>query len=182
MTEAAGDRVYRAVEAVLRPLELVAAIVGGLMMLTAMLLTTADALLRYGFDAPLSWNYYLTENYLLVGMICLPLAWGFRAGGYIRVMALAQALPARARDFILRAGLLAGSVYIFLLAWLAGQRFLEAWRTNAIDMGIWDWRVDLSWIWVPVGLALFGFRLVSTAMGPTAGLHFNYEDDAEEGA
>ena len=182
MTEAASDRVHRVVEVVLRPLELAAAIVGGLMMLAAMLLTTADALLRYGFDAPLSWNYYLTENYLMVGMICLPLAWGFRAGGYIRILALAQALPAAARSMLLRSGLLVGSIYIFMLAWLANGKFLEAWHTNLIDMGIWDWRVDLSWIWVPVGLALFGLRLVSTALGPTAGLHFNYEDEAEKGA
>jgi TRAP-type C4-dicarboxylate transport system permease small subunit len=171
-----GGREGGAIDRALRKVEAAAAIVGGAMMLTAMLLTSLDALLRYGFNRPLSFNFYLTENYLMVGLMCLPLAWGFRAGGYIRVMALARLLPSQARNLLLRAGLLAGAVYIAALAWLAGVWFWDVYQRGDVRMGMIDWPVAWSWVWIPIGLGLLALRLLMMSFGPPENLHYEYDD------
>jgi TRAP-type C4-dicarboxylate transport system permease small subunit len=171
---------FGTLDACLRPLELIAAIIAGVMMLAAMVLTSFDALLRYGFDAPLTFNYYLTENYLMIGMLTMPLAWGFRSGGYIRVLGLTQLVRPALRDMMLRAGLVLSSAYVAALAWFAGVRFLENYRRGAVDMGIIDWPLSWSWIWVPVGLTLLALRLLATAIGPGHDLHANQDDVVED--
>jgi TRAP-type C4-dicarboxylate transport system permease small subunit len=165
-----------AIDRVLRKIETAAAIVGGVMMLTAMVLTSLDAVLRYVFNWPLSFNFYLTENYLMVGLMTLPLAWGFRAGGYIRVMALAHVLPARPRGLLLRTGLCAGAIYIAALAWLSGAWFWEVYQRGDVRMGVIDWPVAWSLVWVPIGLGLFAIRLLAMSFGPAENLHYEHDD------
>ncbi|MCO5157794.1 MAG: TRAP transporter small permease [Aquamicrobium sp.] len=151
-------------------LENVAAAFAGAIMLLAMVLVSLDALLRYIFGAPLTFQYYLTEKYLMVGMVALSLSWGFRTGGYIRIEGLVQALPRRPRTVILRVGLLLSAGYIAVLAWLGGAYFLSAVRKDEIVMGVIDWPVSWSWIWIPVGCGLLALRLLLIAIGPDGGL------------
>lgn len=154
----------------LRWLEDLSAALAGAIMLVAMMLVSLDALLRYLFGAPLTFQYYLTEKYLMIGMVALPLAWGFRTGGYIRIEGLVQALPRGLRTLVLRAGLLLGAAYIAVLAWLGGAYFLSAFRKGEVVMGVFDWPVSWSWIWIPVGCGLLALRLLLTAIGPVGGL------------
>ena len=164
---------YRRLDALVRPLELLAAVAGGVLMLATMLLTSADVVARYLLNAPLAFNQYLTENYLMVGLMSLPLAWGFQAGGYIRVIGAVRALPPRLSQVLLRLGLLAGAAYIATLAWLGGVRAWEAFEDGSVDMGIIDWPVSWSWVGVPVGLGLLALRLGLMSIGPARELHFD---------
>ena len=168
-------------DAVLRPAEVIAASIGGGLLIAAMLITAADVALRYIFNEPLDFAYYLTENYLMVGMMTLPMAWGFRAGGYIRVVGLARTLPAFLRDALLRVGLLGGAVYIAILGWMAWQKFFEAYTDGSVEMGLIDWPVSWSWVWIPIGCLLLMLRLLVTAIGPADELHFDSSKNAEEG-
>lgn len=154
----------------LRWLEDLSAALAGAIMFAAMVLVSLDALLRYLFGAPLTFQYYLTEKYLMVGMVALPLAWGFRTGGYIRIEGLVQALPRRLRTLVLRAGLLVSAAYIAVLAWLGGAYFISALRKNEVVIGVFDWPVSWSWIWIPVGCGLLALRLILTAIGPAGAL------------
>ena len=165
-----------------RPAELAAAIAGAVLMLGTMLLTSVDVVARYLLNAPLEFNQYLTETYLMVGMMCLPLAWGFRAGGYIRVVGVIQAMPTRVGQPLLRIGLLAGSAYIAVLASLAGEKWWETWKDGSVDMGIIDWPVSWSWLPVPIGLALLSLRLILMSIGPARELHFDENLIAEDAA
>jgi TRAP-type C4-dicarboxylate transport system permease small subunit len=167
---------------VLRWCENAAAVAGGAMMLAAMVLTTLDALMRYAFNAPLSFNYYLTENYLMVGLMTLPMAWGFRAGGFIRIMALAAVLPRSIGDALLRVGLLASALYVAALAWLAAGHFIEVWRRGDVQMGVIDWPVAWSWVWLPIGLGLLAARLTATAFGSSQRLNQMHDDTTEQSA
>lgn len=162
--------VYGALEIALRYAENLAALVGGALLVISMFLTSADALLRYTVTSPLWFSFYLTENYILVGMLSLPLAWGFRNGGYIRISALLLLLPKTAGDVLLRLGLFAGCVYVAVLAWLSGLRFVESYVRGAVQMGVIDWPVAWSWVWLPIGLGLLSLRLVFTATGPSSTL------------
>lgn len=166
-------------DAILRPVETAAAIAGGAVMLLAMVLTSLDAILRYAANKPLSFNLFFTENYLMVALICLPLAWAFRNGGYIRIKFLYDRLPTRYADLLIRAGLLAGFLLIADLAWLAGHQWHKAYTTNEIVMDVLDWPMHLSWIWVPIGLGLLAIRLLMTALGPRDQLLFQHDIEEE---
>ena len=61
--------------------------------ITMMLLTTADAMGRYLFNAPIVGAYELTEKYLMVAMIFFGLSYAFRGGVFIRVTFLVDRLP-----------------------------------------------------------------------------------------
>jgi TRAP-type C4-dicarboxylate transport system permease small subunit len=173
---AKGNGLFRLLDCSLRPVEAAAAAVGGLMMLLAMVLMTLDAIMRYLFSSPIEIAPRLIEFYLMVGMFAMPLAWGFRTGGYIRIVAAVASLPARIRNFIMRAGLLASSVYVAGLAWASGIHFLEAWHTKEVYVGVIDWSIAWSWIWVPVGLGLLAARLILMTFGATEDLTETYNE------
>jgi TRAP-type C4-dicarboxylate transport system permease small subunit len=173
--------IYSIVDRTIRPVEAAAACFAAAAMLLAMVLTSADALLRYGLNRPLNFNYFLTEYYIMVAMICMPLAWAFRTGGYIRISFLLHALPKRAGDLLLRAGLLLAAIYISDLAWLGGLEWYDVYRSGEVEMGVIDWPWSWSWIWVPVGLWLLALRLLLCALGPAADLDTSVASAGEDG-
>ena len=155
----------------LRPVENAAAVAAAIMMFLAMLFTTGDALLRYSISHPLNWNFFVSENYLLVGMVCMPMAWGFRTGGYIRITFFLHLLPEQAANLLLRAGLLAGCILCADLAYSAGLNWHEVYAKGLVEMDVVDFPWHWSWIWVPLGLGLFCLRLLVMAFGPASDLH-----------
>lgn len=163
----------------LRPIEFAAVVCAGAMMVLAMVLTSLDAILRYAFSAPISWQYQLTSSYLLVGMICLALAWTYRRGGYVRVDFLIASLPRPLGHGLLRLASLLSAAYIGLLTWTAGVRFWSAYSTNEILFGDINWPVAWSWVWIPIGCGLLTIRLLLIAVGPAAGLEL--ADRPEDG-
>lgn len=164
--------IYGALDQALRVLEVGAAIVGGIALVGAMILTSIDALLRYFFNAPLSFNSYLTTYYLMVAMLIMPLAWAFRTGGYIRVVFLASLLPPKSASALLRAGKLVGAGYFGVLAWLSGKTFWGIYQRGDIQMGAIDWPVAWSWVWLPIGLGLLALRMLLMVFGPRDELHY----------
>jgi TRAP-type C4-dicarboxylate transport system permease small subunit len=171
----AGRSAYAMLDRGLGMVEAACASIAACTMLFAMVLVSIDAVARYGFNAPLTFAYYLTENYLLVAIVTMSMAWGFRTGGYIRIMALAQRLRPGARQLLLRAGLLLSSSYIGALAVTGGEYFLEAYQKNETHLGTIDWPVPWSWVWIPLGCGLLALRLLLTAFGPAAALHLEHD-------
>jgi TRAP-type C4-dicarboxylate transport system permease small subunit len=62
-----------------------------------MLLTSADALLRYLLNSPILGAYEITEKYLIVAMVFLGLSYAYRGGVFIRVTFLVDRMPPRLR-------------------------------------------------------------------------------------
>ena len=58
-----------------------------------MLLTSADALLRYTVNKPIVGAYEITEKYLMVAAIFLGFSYAYRGGAFIRVTFLVDLLP-----------------------------------------------------------------------------------------
>ena len=144
---------------VLRIVENVSAAVAGCAALIAMLLVSADAVMRHLFARPLTFQLFLTENYLLVAMLLLALPWGYRTGGLVRITGLVDALGTRTAGLIARLGLVGSALYIGYLAVLGAGSFWEAWQSGEVEMGVVDWPVAWSWIFVPVGTGLLSIRL-----------------------
>ena len=173
-------RAWTVADRILSPVEIAAAVIAAAMMLAAMVLNTADALFRYALNSPLNFNLFVTENYLMVGLICMPVAWAFKTGGYIRITFMLYALPRLLQTILLRVGLLASGIYCAQLAWLGGYEWWDTYSTGSVDMGVYDWPWHWSWIWIPIGMGLLSLRLLLTCVGPRHGLEVTAE--IEEGA
>lgn len=150
----------------LQGIERACALVSGAAAIAAMLLVTADAIMRHLFSAPLTFQLMLTQNYLLVALLLLAMPWGYRTGGFIRLDILFLALPTTARHLLIRTGLFLSSLYVGALAWLAWGKFLSAWTRGDVVLGVIDWPVSWSWIWLPIGLGLLSLRLMVDAISP----------------
>src|SRR3990172_12028496 len=64
-----------------------------------MCLTTADAAGRYLFNRPITGDYEVTEQYLMVAMVFLGFSYAYRGGAYIRVTLLVDHVPRVVRIF-----------------------------------------------------------------------------------
>ena len=146
--------------------ETAGAVVAGAVLVAVMLLVSADAILRHLFAAPLTFQLTLTESYLLVAMAMLALPWGYRKGGAIQVRLLLDATPKAFNNAVIRLALLAAAVYLGALAIYAWDRFHEAFANDEVTMGVIDWPVDWSWVWVPLGCGLLSLRVLLDALAP----------------
>lgn len=63
-----------------------------------MVLTSADALLRYVVNSPIVGAYEITEKYLMVAAIFLGFPYAYRGGAFIRVTFLVDKLPGVAKS------------------------------------------------------------------------------------
>lgn len=174
-----AKRLYALVDRVLRALELIAVLIAAAMMLAAMVLMTIDTLMRYGFNNPLLFQLPLTEDYLLVGLVMLALPWGFRTGGYIRISGVAGKLPPALRLGLFRIGLLVSAAYTAMLCWQSWMLMVKVFIAGETKMGVMDFPIWLSQVWVPIGLGLLTARLVMTAIGPDENVHVEH-DSLEE--
>lgn len=159
----------------LRVLELVAILIAGACLTLGMLLISADALMRYAFNAPLVFQLNMTQDYLLVALVMMALSWGFRTGGYIRITGLVATLPRVLRNLVFRAGIAVSAGYTATLGWQAFHQFWGAWTRGEVKFGVIDYPVWLSLIWVPLGLGLLTLRLILIGIGPNENLHIEHE-------
>lgn len=159
-------RLHRTIEHGFRWVESAAAIVGGCTILVVMVLVSADAILRRAFGQPLTFQLQLSENYLLVAMVMLSLAWGYRRGGSIQVRLLLDNLPKETADIVIRVGSAASSIYMAALAVMAWKPFYRALIDHEVTLGVIDWPVSWSWVWIPLGCGLLAIRLTLDATAP----------------
>lgn len=174
-----GSGLHAIADKVIRTLEFALILVASLFLLSAMLLISADAILRYVFNNPLVFQLAVTEDYLLVGVIMLSLSWGFRTGGYIRITGLANMLPEAPRNLLFRAGVFASAGYAAVLSWKSWGHFWDPFQTGEVNYGVIDYPVWLSHVWVPFGLGLLALRLALTAVGPVQNVHIEHDPTEE---
>lgn len=153
-------------DSVFARVEWVGLVIAGIALVSAMLLVSADALLRYAFSAPLAFQLHVSEFYLLPASMMMAMAWGYRNGGTIQIMLLLASLPETLAGIVTRLGLALATVYMGYLTWRASITFWRAWEKSEVVMGVLDWPVSLSWIWVFLGCALLTVRLFLDAISP----------------
>lgn len=159
-------RAHAGIDRILCLVESCAAVVAGAVLLAIMVLVSLDAILRHLFAAPLTFQLALTEDYLLVAMVMLALPWGYRRGGTIQVRLLLDRCPEGFNRLVVRLGLVAASAYLATLAWLSWGKFHEALVNDEVKMGVIDWPVDWSWVWIPIGCGLLALRVLLDATAP----------------
>ena len=100
-----------------------AGIVAIVFLLTMMVFTVVDVLLRYFFNAPISGSIELVEFCMVVAGF-LGLAWCAVKRGHVRVEFVINRLPPRAQVAVDTVTLLMALTVVPLVAW---QAFLQAW-------------------------------------------------------
>lgn len=153
----------------LRAAETALAVIAGIVIAFTMVLVSTDAILRHVFSSPLGWQFMLTESYLMVAGVALALPWGYRTGGRIRIMLLMERVPAGPRRLILRAGNLVAVPYLAVFTWKTLERTWEAFAEGDVMMGVIDWPVAWSWVWIPMGLGLLTLRVLHDAFADVDG-------------
>ena len=146
-------------------IENICVVIAGFALVVAILLTSANAFSRHLFAAPIEFQLELTQTYLLVILITLALPWGFRQGGFIRITLLSEILGQKMWHRIYQSGLIISSLYLLLLGYETLIVFIDAWNKKHMIMGVIDWPVAWSWIWIPIGCGLLAMRTFIMAVG-----------------
>ncbi|MFN3209912.1 MAG: TRAP transporter small permease [Roseovarius sp.] len=142
------------------------AIGAGVCLVIMAVLISVDVGLRYLFSSPLTFQLQLVRFYLLVAMFMLALPWGYRNGGAIQIQNLIDKLPVAAARPLIRIGLLASALYLGALAIEGGKGFWSAWTKSEVVMGVIDWPVAWSWIWIPLGCGMLSLRVFLDSVAP----------------
>jgi len=150
----------------LRVVENGLAVIAGAILAGTMVLVTVDAVSRHFFSAPLSFAFTLTEAYLMVAGISLALPWGYRSGGRIRIALLTDNLSERMQRGLFRSGSVLALPYLAAMCWLSAGKTFEAFANDEYTMGLIDWPVGWSWIWVPIGLGFLTLRVLLDLFRP----------------
>ena len=164
-----GAAIFRAVapfDTGIRLVENALAVLGGIAIASAMVLVSTDAVMRHIFSEPLTFQFTLTESYLMVMGFALALPWGYRTGGRIRIALLLAVLTPSVRSILIRVGNVVAALYLSVLGWKALEKTSSAFASNDLIMGVIDWPVGWSWVWLPIGLFMLAIRLLIDAVSP----------------
>lgn len=141
--------------------------IAALSLFLIMLIVATDVLLRYGFNSPLSWSYELIAMYLMVIVFFFALSNTLQADGHIAVDILHIKIQARTRHICLAIGYwLALVLFIFILYTSAYETWIS-YANNEVSDGLIEWPIWLSWVSVPIGVALLLLRIIFRAIGHT---------------
>jgi TRAP-type C4-dicarboxylate transport system permease small subunit len=125
----------------------------------SILLTTADATLRYAFSSGIPGSYHLTE-FLLVAMIALPLARCQIIQSHIRVDILIHRIHGRALHMIEFVTLVLAFILFALAAYTTGENAVIAFVKGDFERGIINYPLWPAKSFVPIGIGVFCLTLL----------------------
>ena len=139
--------------------------IASLTLLVLTLLTTADALGRYLFNAPIPGTGEIIEDYFMLAIIFLPLSYSFMQEGHVHVSMIVRFFPERVKYFVSKFNLLL-TLLLFALITVAGYKgFIEAVRINEISTSSVGYPMAPCYAMVPIGCGLLCLRIVQVFFG-----------------
>lgn len=128
-------------------------------------LITANILMRYFLNAPISWaDEYST--YLLLGIIFFGLAYALQDGAHIKIDFVTVMLPVRVQRILLVAVHIVGVFFAGLLVLGACSRVRSFWELNTQSMGEYEFPLYLPALVLIAGCGMFllvmGVRLLQS--------------------
>ncbi|WP_413299858.1 TRAP transporter small permease [Bacillus sp. 1P10SD] len=125
-----------------------------------MILTTADAAMRYIVHKPIIGAYEFSESYLMVILIFLSMSYVMKEKGHIRIDIFIEKMPIKLVEFLDRMYLLLAACLMFIIGYQGMLMTEEAIVNNYVSTGLIKWPTWASVIWVPIGSYLFTLRLI----------------------
>jgi len=117
-------------------------------------LITANILMRYFLNAPISWaDEYST--YLLLGIIFFGLAYALQDGAHIKIDFVTVMLPAGGQKVLLVAVHVVGAFFAILLVLGAYSRVHSFWEFNTQSMGEYEFPLYLPALVLILGCGMF---------------------------
>jgi TRAP-type mannitol/chloroaromatic compound transport system permease small subunit len=140
------------------------------MVLTACVISAANAMMRYAFD--MSSNAWLEiQWYLFAGMVMLGASYTLRCNEHVRVDIVYMQLSERAKEWL---DLVGTAVFLIpsclIIGWLSWPFFYESWHIQEISGnagGLLRWPVKIL---VPLGFALLALQGLSEMIKRAAAL------------
>jgi len=135
------------------------------------LLIASDTVIRTLTGSPLSFQFELTEMYLMPAVATLSLPYVYRRGGHIALDIVSDSLLGRARRPIHFFFCMLTAAFFAAFAWRSGDFAYSAWLRNDIYMGVIDWPMYLAYLSAPLGTGFLALRLLvdSVVAQPQAG-------------
>ena len=130
-------------------------------------LTTADAFLRYLFNAPLPGIEELTVEIFMPALVYFSIAYVFRTGGHVRITLISDLLPARAQRALWCVFDLLTAALFALIAFGLYQRTFSAFRMNEYSSSPLNYVIWPSFAIATIGSALLVVRAVQAAIHPS---------------
>lgn len=131
---------------------------GGLVVLLMMLVSVADVVLRYVFNAPLASGYEIVQ-FAMVLVVYSGIAWCGVAGGHVSIDFLGTLLDRPGARWINVLVRLAGGLLFLVVAWETAGTAIGAWRdaasSNMLRIPYWPFHGAVA-----VGAALFAAVLL----------------------
>lgn len=158
---------------VLIRLEQVASVLASVMMFVVMIVVVLDVLLRYLFNAPLSWSYDLISLYLMVGLFFFSLSSTLEHHEHVRVDILLKHFPMWARHLAELITYACGSVVFGLIVYVMARKVLGSFMANEVAPGAIPWPTWLSLVAVPLGAGLMLLRMLFRLLGHCLSLAMN---------
>jgi TRAP-type C4-dicarboxylate transport system permease small subunit len=136
-----------------------------------MFMTSADALMRYVFNAPIVFAFEITEKYLMPASIFLAMSYAYRGGAFIRVTFLVDRLSGSVR--------MVANFLVWIISFACCAMFLYASSKQALSalgdpttMATVNLRAGPAYALVPAGFLLLCIALLldlrKTASGEAA--------------
>ncbi len=133
--------------------------------LAMMVAVTADAFMRYAFNAPIHGTQDLVARYLMVAAYFGVLSQAYASGAQIRIDFLLRALPDRAQHVVEALGCFGTAILFGLIGWLAGQRAWTSFVRGEVIPGSIPWPIWLTYALVAGGTLLLVLRLLVNGLG-----------------
>ncbi|MEO7241868.1 MAG: TRAP transporter small permease subunit [Variovorax sp.] len=144
----------------LRGIENVAMGVVSLALFAIMVVTVVDVVRRYAFNAPLTWAYDVSGQYLMVAAFFLALSYTLRVDGHMKVdLLLVRVTSPLARDALVAVGDVLALVFFIALLVVSTQSTWTAWANAETLPGALPLPVWLSRMFVPLGTLILVLRL-----------------------
>lgn len=140
-------------------------------MLAMVFIVTVDVMMRYSFNAPLSWSYDLVSMYLMPGAVFLMLALVQRNAHHVNVDIFYRLLPKPLQRAASIFAFLCCGVVMAIVTLLAAERAWTAIVNDEVVSGPIEWPVWIGPSLLTIGAALFVLRclagIVEVANGRT---------------
>lgn len=136
-------------------------VIAGAMLVLIMFFVSADVFGRYFFNAPIGIQFELTQNHLLVMATVLAYSWGVREGAHMRVEFILDSSPDWVQRLVIAASSAAIAIIFGVVTYYSAIDVVEAWRNNEMTIGVIDWPVVWSHIWIPLGAGVLTLRQIS---------------------
>jgi TRAP-type C4-dicarboxylate transport system permease small subunit len=148
------------IDFILQRIEQVFLWIGGAVLMFAMLLTSADALLRYLFNSPIPGAYEILQEYLIPYLVYLTIAFVFAKGGHVRVTLFTDRLPERLNQIIMMIFNGLAAALFLLIAYGSLKRTISATHLGEFSSSILSYPLAPAYFSVVIGSLFLSIRLI----------------------